>query len=1039
MSGTSIHLDTHGTFVKNPDYTLFSTKPSPTEEYIAESYEVPFDASSIKFGDSASALIPLKGDVIRRISVRSTLPELYTPLGPGYVYPSYSDQVDGSIYVQSDTLAIQPGDFTGYFNTQFLDQWATNFVGYQNISVAYDSTKTKFVFTSPVYSSIFFKNENSASFWGFDIRSPDFFNTSGYPAYNFTNGTLTAPLTLIQAGWIRGFTPPPTTGFSYVDSVACKLIKNASLTIGGQTIDRLTSERLIIEDDLGVPYENQSGLTILQGKNDTSTITAPRKYYTRLNFDMDTISMNALKNQEVRVNVEFEEFENLPSNLITTNSLTDGASYTNVNLIPLLYGYQPLYPEFSPRVLNNVPYKNYMIYVIQYIGFDYWFYDTTKPIGLLSSYTKWNDSYEFYAPNTSLTRPYIIGNDMYYSDGSHKIYKVNVNEMLDGTATVTPGVTFFNNKYTTEYFAADPIITSDARYLYIMDTFSMYSIGSNSMTITDINPYVGTSANIVVTANIVTVTATTKMIASDNTAFINFLTNYSPDPVFPANSKITSIKTQNVIASNLVVTANVLYSVGTLPVLQTFDQVFRHRDVIWIRYDTTKPIDNWSSYSYISWTGTTTPKPFFDFIGGWKTDLPVMYPSTDGRYIYSTDITFYPVTGSYINKVDTQNFLTESSYTFFDTTTLNPSPNLISNPSLPLPSDGRYIYFQALSGPPPISGLFRLYRYDSTKNISDPASWTYTNFVDPRFYSYLYALYPLTPVTFDGKYIYYIGPSGYGPNAFNDPNSGPIVIYFSILRYDTTTSSVKDWIVFNGSTNTAATSSGTTTITMTPYGKQDGTEGSNVIANYLGMNVGSRYIYIYQKWGGDYSTWSDFIQFDPLTMSGTNLPTSVIVKYEKYVKPPPTSQISLYGQTDINEFVFKQGHTTDSFPLEFVNPVRELWVVVQDPGVVSRIILRLNNEIIIDDDQVTARYIRAFESHTTMPTSSNVNVYSFSLDPEKLHPSGTLNMSRIAYPVLDVTLESAPTSDLYIRVYSKSFNVLGYQGGLGGLLFNSAL
>ena len=174
-------------------------------------------------------------------------------------------------------------------------------------------------------------------------------------------------------------------------------------------------------------------------------------------------------------------------------------------------------------------------------------------------------------------------------------------------------------------------------------------------------------------------------------------------------------------------------------------------------------------------------------------------------------------------------------------------------------------------------------------------------------------------------------------------------------------------------------------------------------------------------------------------MSGTNIPTSVIVKYEKYVKPPPTNQISLYGQTDINEFVFKQGRTTDSFPLEFVNPVREFWIVVQDPGVVSRIVLRLNNEIIIDDDQVTSRYIRTFETHTTMPTSSNVNVYSFSLDPEQLHPSGTLNVSRVAYPVLDVTLESAPTSDLYLRVYSKSFNVLGYQGGIGGLLFNSAL
>jgi hypothetical protein len=1038
MSGAVINLNMYGTFVKNPEYTLFSTKPSPIEEYLAESYEVPFDQSRVNFGDSVSVLIPPKSDLVRRVTVSSVLPALYNPLGPGYVYPSYSDQVDGGVYVLTDTLAIQPGDFTGYFNTQFLTAWATNFVGYSDISVAFDTTQLKFVFTSPTYANIFFKNENSASFWGFDVRAPDFFTSGGYPAYNFTGGTLTSRLTVIQAGWIRGFTPPPSTGFSYKESVACKLIKNASLTIGGQTIDHLTSERLIIEDDLGIPYENQAGLAILQGKNDTSTITAPRKYYTRLNFDMDTINMKALKNQDVRVNIEFEKFENLPSDLITTNSLTDGASYTNVNLIRLLYGSDPVYLGVNPLVLHNVPYKNYMIYVMDSVpGFgprvDYWFYDTTKPIGLLSSYTKWTDTYQFYAPNNRLGKPYIINNNIYYTDGSHKIYKVNVNAMLNGTATVEPSVTFFNNKYSSPFISAFPRITSDARYLYIQDTFGMYSIGSNSMTITDVN-WFSTNANIVVTANLVTVT-TSAMIPADNSSFINFLTNYSPVPVAPATTKTTTIESQNIISSNLVVTGNVAYTNGSTPVLQNFERLFQRADYIWIRYDTTLPIDNWSSYSYLSWAGTTTPKPFFDFIGGWLGD-PGMYPTTDGRYIYGVDFATYPVSGSYISKVDTQNFLTESSYTFFNTNTLSPQPDIRTHSNLPLPSDGRYLYFQTLSP----SKVFTFYKYDSTKSISDTSAWTRQTFSDTRFYNCTSSFYPLTPVTFDGKHIYYIGPSAYGPSGTGDPNAGfPIVIYFSILRYDTTTSSVKDWIVFDGSTNTAKTSSGTTTISMTPYSKQNGRFGSNVFAGYLGMNVGSRYIYIYEKAGGDYSTWSDFIQFDPLTMSGTNLPTSVIVKYEKYVKPPPTSQISLYGQTDLNEFTIHEGRTTDSFPLEFVNPVREFWVVVQDPGVINHLILRLNNEIIIDDDQVTARYIRAFETHTTMPSSSNVNVYSFSLDPEKLHPSGTLNMSRIAYPVLDVTLTSAAPSDLYLRVYSKSFNVLGYRGGLGGLFFNSHL
>ena len=359
MSGARLLLNTRGTFVKDPEYTLFSSESVPREEYIAGTFEIPFD-SVTTFGGKASVLIPQKGDVVRRVNIRSKLPVLYSPLGPGYVYPLYTDQVDGSIYVQTNTLAIQPGDFVGYFNTQFLNAWATNFVGTGNISVAYNAVQNKFIFTSPTYANIFFQNEQSASFWGFDIRTPDL-TVNGYPGFKFTSGTLRAPLTLVQAGWIRGFTPPPATGFSYVDSVACRLIKEATLTIGGQTIDRLTSERLIIEDDLGMPYENQAGLTILEGKNDSSVITAQREYYTRLTFNTDTISMNALEKQDVRVNVEFEKFENLPSNLITTNSLTDGASYVNtqwktLNGIPVIPQYE------ACRTYSMNFWQNYIIF-----------------------------------------------------------------------------------------------------------------------------------------------------------------------------------------------------------------------------------------------------------------------------------------------------------------------------------------------------------------------------------------------------------------------------------------------------------------------------------------------------------------------------------------------------------------------------------------------------------------------------------------------------------------------------------------------------
>jgi hypothetical protein len=288
---------------------------------------------------------------------------------------------------------------------------------------------------------------------------------SGYPAYNFTNGTLTAPLTLVQAGWIRGFTPPPSTGFSYKESVACKLIKNASLTIGGQTIDRLTSERLIIEDDLGIPYENQTGLTILQGKNDASTITAPRKYYTRLNFDMDTINMKALNNQDVRVNVEFEKFENLPSNLITTNGFLDGASYVTSNL-------QAITADGTNNfnVQSAIGWKNYVI---------------MGPLSSDASFRFYNeDTGTFYkwTPGGSYSGAYITinGGTIYRSTGGY-IKKADLNTVL--AVSTTPWT-----ESTYNFFAGFPgtpygegsntinFILSDARYVYLLYKINYYII-----------------------------------------------------------------------------------------------------------------------------------------------------------------------------------------------------------------------------------------------------------------------------------------------------------------------------------------------------------------------------------------------------------------------------------------------------------------------------------------------------------------------------------------------------------------------------------
>jgi hypothetical protein len=383
----------------------------------------------------------------------------------------------------------------------------------------------------------------------------------------------------------------------------------------------------------------------------------------------------------------------------------------------------------------------------------------------------------------------------------------------------------------------------------------------------------------------------------------------------------------------------------------------------------------------------------------------------DGRNIYGT----IGGTGIFL-KTDTQNFLNLSSYTYFNVSSISPTPNLSGVPysQVPNATDGRYFYFQTnwFSG-----GSVYLIRYDSTQSISSPSAYSsllFSNSIFPNGYG-------LYPYGFDGKSIYYVGGTYSSIRA-------------TILRYDTTTNSVSDWIVFDG-TGKAQTSQGTTVNTITWLGKSYSTNNPSVAV--ISCLVSARYVYITETWGGGDETFNDLVQFDPLTMDGGTLASSMIVKYETFDKPNPLRSQNLYGQTALDEFTLIQGQTEGSFQLDVRGPVREFWITVDSPGVINHVIFRLNNEILVDDDQIMTRYIRTFERHTSMPSSSNVCVYSVSWDPERLAPSGTVNMSRIAEQYVDITLVSAAPSNLTIRVYSKVFNVLAIQGGTGGLIFNS--
>ena len=180
-----------------------------------------------------------------------------------------------------------------------------------------------------------------------------------------------------------------------------------------------------------------------------------------------------------------------------------------------------------------------------------------------------------------------------------------------------------------------------------------------------------------------------------------------------------------------------------------------------------------------------------------------------------------------------------------------------------------------------------------------------------------------------------------------------------------------------------------------------------------------------------------------------------------YIRDRPTDYV--ITQLQLSKSVIEAGDTVKKLLLRFVNPVKELYMIIQDQDKVSNNIftgndwfnfqnsqmtdfpfgeqlntlsLSFNNEERISAEVANAlflRHIQPMSAHTRVPTRHVYN-YSFSIDPENYLPTGQVNMSRIQNKVLKLNTTSS-TKKRDIRVYAKSYNILRIQYGLAGLLF----
>lgn len=121
MSASQILLAGHGPedrwLTESPNRTYFEAKYTPRVNRTRKTYEIPFDNQGTTFGTTGICTIPVKGDYLTRLTLRSVFPPIYTIVPGQYVYPTPSSQVNGFIYVDIGLTQVGADGVTLSANT----------------------------------------------------------------------------------------------------------------------------------------------------------------------------------------------------------------------------------------------------------------------------------------------------------------------------------------------------------------------------------------------------------------------------------------------------------------------------------------------------------------------------------------------------------------------------------------------------------------------------------------------------------------------------------------------------------------------------------------------------------------------------------------------------------------------------------------------------------------------------------------------------------------------------------------------------------
>lgn len=200
---------------------------------------------------------------------------------------------------------------------------------------------------------------------------------------------------------------------------------------------------------------------------------------------------------------------------------------------------------------------------------------------------------------------------------------------------------------------------------------------------------------------------------------------------------------------------------------------------------------------------------------------------------------------------------------------------------------------------------------------------------------------------------------------------------------------------------------------------------------------GSRYLSVFSS--------NSVLQIDTIQYSPPdNIPLNMMIEYAILSVPERDHFISstndqLFKQIQSEEFVIRAGIQEEQFEVHFKNLVSELFFTLSGNPLddFEAISMTFNGYPVFDYDdagtELALSKIQPYEHHTRIPDRP-FWMFSFAKYPERMNPSGFVNMSRIKDQVVSVRVNPS-NEDRVFKIWATSYNVVRFKDGLCGLLY----